>query len=312
MSSNQPSPILTPVFDPQLLDARATGDIDASTPDPGIQARARGLPTNRYDWYNQHPQAPWPLEVPPEFDPASVFDSPCAALPWEEYDSKAPVSRRIIHFTYPEIQAMYAEARSKNPGSRMSKHDVLAAHVWSRISSSRLLPPGATSQLDISFGFRAHVSPPLPDSFLGSPITIAAISCTPSESPSVAVLASRINSTLQKFTPSAVGDFLHDAAFEFSPTRIGRAFWGQRHTLLTTWVRLGIHDVDFIGDGGPRLRFMVPVMPDIDGLMVLIETVPERREEQGHWTRNGADVILCLEQGTMDRMLKDERLWPKI
>ena len=61
------------------------------------------------------------------------------------------------------------------------------------------------------------------------------------------------------FDAPAIGSFLHDAAFEISPQRLWRCFLGKKHILQTSWIQSGFQDVDFVGVGGPGLRYVRPV-----------------------------------------------------
>ena len=307
--AGEPLPSLSPVFDPQLLDSAAAGDIDAETPNAALQEQARSLPFHRFDWYKQVPDQPWPLQVPPGFDHGQKL-SPTNPIPWKDWDVNAPALHRIIHFSAEEIQNIYAQAVAQDAESKISKHDTLLAHLWTRINAARLNSPETQTYLNMTFGIRPRLSPPLPENFLGSPILIAAIPSPSSSSTEETLLsqsAKQIRSTLQKFTPSAISAHLHDAAFEYCPQRIWQAFLGRKHVLLTTWLYLGVHDVDFVGKGGPELRFVESVMPSCDGLVQIMEAPGEKGD--GHWSRNGVDVSLFLEKGAMERLLGDEMLW---
>ncbi|KAE8453945.1 hypothetical protein EG329_007721 [Mollisiaceae sp. DMI_Dod_QoI] len=317
MLSNSPIPTLSPIFDPQLLDSFAAGDIDASSPDAEIQRKARELPQHRFDWYKQTANQPWPLDVPSDFDPKWEL-SPSDPIPWEQWDTKAPVSQRVFHFSAKEIQNIYNLAtNAPAPGSKKtSKHDALLAHIWSRINVSRQLAQGTKTYLDMTFGLRARVNPPLPDSFLGSPITHAAIqfpSTTPSSttSPALGEVATTIRETLAKFRSKEIAELLHDNAFEVAPQRLWRCCLGREHLLLTTWVHSGVHEVDF---GGVELRYVEAVMPACDGLVVVIESPnvgEENRKYDGKksWIDNGVDVTIFLESEAMERLLNDPALW---
>ncbi|TVY60814.1 Agmatine coumaroyltransferase-1, partial [Lachnellula suecica] len=264
MLNSEPLPTLSPIFDPQRLDAFAAGDIDAEIPDPALQETARKLPCHRYDNYLHVPNQPWPAHNPSDLATVSHLPlSPTDPIPWADYDTTAPVAHRILHFTASEIQAIYKLATSS---TQISKLDALLAHIWTRINAARNLEPGSTAYLDMSLGFRTRVSPPLPGNFLGSPITAVAIPTT-IPSPPLPEVASTIRTTLQAFTPEAVAAYLHDAAFEVSPQRIWRCFLGKRHVLLTTWLYLRLEEVDFVGEGGGKERFVWPVMPALDGLV---------------------------------------------
>ncbi len=100
-------PILTPIFDPQRLDSFAAGDIDGTSPDPSIISKARSLPQHRYDWYLQIPSQPGPPDIPADFD-TSLSLSPSTPIPWHQWDTSAPVSHHVFHFSASEIQAIYS------------------------------------------------------------------------------------------------------------------------------------------------------------------------------------------------------------
>lgn len=308
LHASAPLPSLSPVFDPQLLDAAAAGDIDAEKSNPALIEQSRKLPLHRFDWYKGGLDQPWTDKTPADFDRSSVL-SPSISIPWEDWDTSAEEAHRVLHFTPSEIQDIHDLATSSTPSSRISKHDALLAHIWTRINLARQLPPQTTTYLDLTFGLRPRLSLPL--NFLGSPIMIAAIPLTtpspPIAYPSIATVASTIRSTLEIFTPSALGALLHDTAFEVSPQRLWRAFLGKKHILQTTWVGAGAGELDFIGEGGPKLRFIKPEMGG-DGLVLIIEGLGEKK---GHWTANGVDVMVYLEKGAMERLLEDPGLWGK-
>lgn len=249
---------LSPVFDPKLLNSHAAGDID-SFPDPEILKKARALPQHRYDWYKADPNQAWRPNLPEDFDASLGELSPSDPIPWHQWDTKATVSHRLIHFSKEEIIAIYnAILTSSSPASKsttiISKHDALLAHLWSRIIAARNLPTGTTSYLDMTFGLRARVSPPLPDSFLGSPITHAAIPSTnlvQGESEDAGTLARRIRQYLARFASQEIGWILHDRASEVAPQRLWHACLGREHVLLTTWVHSGVHDVEFVEGVAP-------------------------------------------------------------
>ena len=306
-------PTLSPTFDPQLLDSAAGGDIEAESPDPALQEQARSLPFHRFDWYKQVPDQPWPLRVPPDFDHSQNL-SPTNPIPWADWKVEAPCLQRILHFSAEEIQGIYARAISQNPESKISKHDALLAHLWTRINEARLISRGIQTYLNMTFGIRPRLSPPLPDNFLGSPILIAAIqsppfSTEPGEDNLLFESAKKIRKTLLAFTPSAIAAHLHDAAFEYCPQRIWQGFLGQKHLLLTTWLYLRVHDIEFVGNGGPALRFVESVMPSCDGLVQIMEAPGDGGDRTGHWSRNGVDVNLFLEKDAMERLVRDELLW---
>lgn len=81
------------------------------------------------------------------------------------------------------------------------------------------------------------------------------------------------------------------------PARYWVAFWGERHTLVTSWLRAGVYDVDF---GWDKARFIDPFMPEVDGLVQLMEGGP------------GCDgsvaVSLHMRAEIMGRILADRQL----
>jgi len=272
-------PALTDIFDPQSLDSFAAGDIDAFSPDPSIITKARSLPQHRYDWHLQVQGQPWSTYTPADFG-TSLTLSPSTPIPWDQWDTKAAVSHRVLYLSPQEIQDIYSFATpSSVTPLKISKHDALLAHIWSRITLARQIPENTIVYLDMTFGLRPRVSPPLPDSFLGSPITHAAIPYTVSSTPaSISSLAQMIRKTLAIFTPEAVANHLHDVAFEVAPQRLWRACLGREHVSLTTWVHAGVYEVDF-GGGGPR--YVEAVMPNCDGQVRFRAAGDGMREEGG-------------------------------
>lgn len=81
------------------------------------------------------------------------------------------------------------------------------------------------------------------------------------------------------------------------------------HVGVTVWLYLGLEEVEFVGDGGGGVKFVWPIMPAVDGLVDVLETVGEKGGKGGHWGRNGVDVSVYLEEEVMGRLIKDEGLW---
>ena len=88
---------------------------------------------------------------------------------------------------------------------------------------------------------------------------------------------------------------LHDAAYEVSPQRLWQAFLGNQHTLVTSWLRLRVYDVDFIG-GGKAPRYVQAVLPKMDGCVQVMESCGEV---------GGVDVSLYLESEAMGKLVKE-------
>ncbi|KAE8149520.1 transferase family protein [Aspergillus avenaceus] len=295
-----------PVFDPAQLDAHAAGDIDAPTPDPEIITKARQLPIHRFDWWKSDaPGYPAPLipttenSKPPASELAQVNLSPSDSPPWHTVDFSKPAKYTLLHYTNTEINKLKQSAQ-KEGHATISKLDVLLAHLWSTINRAR----GHTHTpsnvvLNYTMGARARVYPPLPPSFLGSPLFITNIQMpgTTLCSTSVGDIAAKIRHTVQLFTPDVVGAVLHDAAHEVSPQRLWQGFFGNDHTLLTSWLRIGVYDVDFVGSGD-RPRYVHAYMPKVDGCLQVMES----------GDGSGIDVALYLEGEAMKRLLVDPKL----
>lgn len=300
-------PTMTPIFDPQMLDRCAAGAINAIHADPKLVAKAHNLPCHRYDWWISEEGAPWKnsTQIPKELRD-TVHDPPGKKLPWSEWDTTATVLHYVLHFTATELESLW-KAASVN-STHVSRQDALLAHVSSCIYRARQL--GEDDQpvyIDCTLGLRSRVSLRLPDSFVGSPLMIAAISSSGREAASTdsAHLASIIRSTLAKFTTENVAAHLHTKLFEQSPQRLWQTFLGKRHLLVTSWIHTRLYDIDF---GSGRPRYVEAIMPHMDGLVQIMEAAPVEgslKEEKRHWAADGVDVQLHLATEPMKRLLND-------
>ncbi|TFY69910.1 hypothetical protein EVJ58_g141 [Rhodofomes roseus] len=312
-----PLPVLQPVFEPQNLDRMAAGDIDAAHVDPGLLKKSRALPRHRYDW--------WATSTPhiPESLKAATEVSAAEPMPWSEWNVQAPVSHYIIHFTAGEIQRMWKAAQPAASAQTVyvvSRHDALLAHVWTLVNRARgLAEDDHPVHLNVTLGLRSRVSPPLPDSFLGSPIILGRVSMSgrdaSSESPSG--IAARIRSTVNLFDTEAIAALLHDMAHDLALVRLWNAFLGQRNFLVTSWMHLGLYDLDFGTQS--RALYVEAVMPSCDGCVQVMEAVPAREEHPGagdnkeggrrkRWYEDGVDVSLHLNADAMENLMRDPLL----
>ena len=316
MVNGMPLPTPSPVFDPQCIDRAAAGDIDAPQVDPALLAKSRALPRHRYDWWaipdGSIPTIPEPLKAATDVLPADP-------MPWSEWDMQAPVSHCIIHFTPGEIQRIW-DAAQIGGSSPVSRHDALLAHVWTLVNRARgLAEDDEPVHMNVTLGLRARVSPPLPDTFLGSPIVLGRLSMSgrDASSDSPAEVASRIRSTVNLFDREAVAALLHDMTHDLALPRIWNAFLGERNLIVTSWVHLGLYDVEFCG--GARARYVEAVMPSLDGCLQVMEAVPRGAYHTGdeggkgaaprkRWYEDGVDVSLHLATAAMERLVKDPLL----
>ncbi|GLB41750.1 putative transferase family protein [Lyophyllum shimeji] len=305
MSTGGPIPALSPVFDPSLLDNAAAGDIDALHPNLHLVEVARALPMHHYDLWASTSGCPPFLApatvVPHELGPDDVgpLGSP---VPWENWDFSAPVSHYLVDFTAEEVHAMWEEAN--DPG--ISHLDALSAHIWSLIVRARGLE--GEHHLDVTFGVRSRLQPPLPPSLLGSPLTLTSVTTTGNTSDhSLGDLAKSIRSSLKAFDPHALSALLHAMAFEASPQRHWVAFFGSRNTIVTSWLQLGVRDVDF-GVGIPA--YVEAVMPSVDGCVQVMEGGGRGSEcrGSGRWYHGTVTVSLHLQTDVMQKVLEDPAL----
>jgi hypothetical protein len=115
-------------------------------------------------------------------------------------------------------------------------------------------------------------------------------------------LAAELRSTLCRFAPEAVAALLHDAAYEVASQRLWLGFLGSRHLIVTSWQRLRLYDVDFLG-GGVRPRYVHPIMSPADGIIVVLDAeAPD----------GGVDVALYLESDALSRLLQEWRQEPLV
>ncbi|KAI1152395.1 transferase [Nemania diffusa] len=298
------------LFDPGLLDMHANLNPQAIEPDPERIHRARSLPMHRFDWWaNNAPGYPsWATASsnatkPSPEDLSQNELSPSTDPPWTTWDLGAVVEHMQIRFSLAEVGKMKVAAMSSLPsdlqGQMISRQDALLAHLWILVNRARQVDNlDEQVYLDISLGVRSRVTPPLPDSFVGSPLFLAYVakSGVDAATGTIGAIAGAIRRTLSQFDAQAVSDYIYDAAHEVSPQRLWQGFLGSRHVLATSWVRAQTYEVDFCGTG--LARYVQAQMPLMDGLLQLMDV-----GETGDF-----DVSLALEKGTMERLLCDPML----
>ncbi|KAJ7042989.1 transferase family-domain-containing protein [Mycena alexandri] len=297
---NLPPPTLNPVFSPAALDETASGDIDAPSPDPKILKIAHELPIHRYDWWASADESPAPesSKIPPHLAPIADTLELGPPLPWNEWDVQAPVSNYLLHFSAEELTRIWTAASS--PGETVSRFDALQAHIWAAIIRARQPEEEEAFHLNFTLGLRDRVVPPLGGHTLGSPIVLARASAT--SKTSLPQLARIIRGTLTSFTPHRVSALLHEMAFDVDARRMWAGFIGRRNAIVTSWLRLGLYEVDF---GAGRPRFVHGVIPAMDGLMQVMEAGPAQKSAGGAWYREGASVSLTLATEVIERIIKD-------
>ncbi|KAI0634547.1 transferase family-domain-containing protein [Trametes polyzona] len=317
----QPPPSLAPVFNPSLLDNAASGDLRATAPDPALVRISDALPMLKYDWWASGAGCPEPMlastKVPPELAGAELGPLGEPA-PWDTWDITTPVSHLLVYFSPSEVQSIWEEASSQLPaGTRISRLDALLAHLWRLLVRARGLETSSELlHLGITVGARPRVSPPLPEAFIGSPIVLVTASRTGEAlaaqgSSSLGMAAFAIREAVASLTPEALGAYLHDVAHEVNPQRFWRTFLGTRHSTTTSWLGLGVYDVDF--GGGVLPRYVEAVMPNLDGCFSVLEAGPSSQGRgglsgRGCWYKEPVCLSLHLSAEVALRMLRDPEL----
>ncbi|KAJ6532280.1 transferase family-domain-containing protein [Mycena vulgaris] len=301
---NLPLPTLAPAFSPAALDNAAQGDIDAASPDPEIIKVARELPIHRYDWWASADGCPGgalgATQIPAHLASLSKIELG-RPIPWQEWDLQAPVSNFLLYFSADELARIWAAAAS--PGEVISRFDALQAHLWSVLIRARV-PETADEEfyMNLSLGIRDRVVPLLGARALGSPIVLARAAGTAAMS--LAQLAREIRRTVVRFTPPRVAALLHEMAFDVDSRRMWGGFIGRRNTIVTSWMRLGVYEVDF---GAGRPRFVQAVMPAMEGVIQVMEAMPQS-SAGGPWYQDGASAALMLPTDVIQRIVEDPLL----
>ncbi|PSR81097.1 hypothetical protein PHLCEN_2v6538 [Hermanssonia centrifuga] len=310
--SPPPLPV-NPVFEPSKLETAIGGPSSLTGPHP--------LPMHHYDWWASESGCPEFMKgatrPPTDSEVEGTYGTP---IPWTEWDPTAPVSHYVLHFDRDGVQRLWEEAisslsisRTNGVDGRLSRMDVVLAYVWGLILRARgLETDDGPVHLDVTLGMRTRLSPPLPDSFLGSPIILADVlssarsACLGSEN---GLTASTIRSTLEQFGSNAVHALLHRMLTEHSPPwRYWQAFLGERHAIVTSWARLGVYDVDF--GAGQRPICVEGVMPNVDGCVQVMEAQPssrldsEERKKGSQWYDDGVDVNLYLRTDVLEELVR--------
>ncbi|KAI1339754.1 transferase family protein [Xylariaceae sp. FL0016] len=300
----KPEPLTPdPVFAPTDLDTHAAGSLNETAVDPILSRQAHALPLHRYDWWDRKGGADDKSRPPPEVLHQAVI-SPGTRAPWETWDSSRPVTYAVIHFSGTELETMRSSARdSVGAGSQasISRLDALLSLLFRLINQSRGLASSSEDVfINMSLDVRRRVAPPLPSSFIGSPLIVMHMKATGNEActASLGTLATRLKQDISLFNAEAIGTVLHDAAYEVSPQRLWGAFLGSRHVIATSWLRLPVFDLDFDGSGQTP-RFVHQVMPKLDGLLQVMDSPAQD---------GGVEVGLYLDSESMEHLLNNKEL----
>jgi Transferase family len=279
MTAHAQIPLLAPLFDPVLLDRVAAGDIDADEPDPELIKAADALPI--------------------------INSRSSIAIGYPI----SPVSNYMLYFSPKEIQHIWQDASS--PDTSITHFDALAAFVWSLMMRNRELDRDEQT-VAIPCNIRSRLSPPLPETFLGSPTFI--ISATGTKSGSLQTLANCIRSSILQFSPSNLSAFLHAKAYENNAQRLPNYPKSVLNNQMfvsyafSSWLEMGANKVDF-GAGIPPCHIEPFVPKNVDGGVIIMEagdggdTTPGAR-----WYHGYVGVSLQIKVEVMQSILKDPLL----
>ncbi|KAI0817419.1 transferase [Xylaria sp. FL0064] len=298
-------------FDPRGLDAYAKLATGSSEIDAERIRHARSLPMHRFSWwdvdapgYPSWATASSKATMPPAEELTQIQLSPSTYPPWPTWNLGAAVEHVQIRFTAAEVALIKAAAVETLPEGlrtqQISRQDAMIAYIWILINRARQVENLRDEVfIDITLGMRNRLSPPLPDSFIGSPIVMAYVSKPGTEvaTATIGLVAGAIRDMVSKFTPQALSDYLYDAAQEVSPQRLWQGFLGSRHVMVTSWVRARAYEVDFCGTQN-LARYVQSHMPLMDGLLQLMDIA-----DTGDF-----DISLALEKDAMQRLLNDPML----
>ncbi len=259
MIKGLPPPVLTPIFDPRMLDGRAAGDINSAAPDEDILAAARELPIQRYDWWASAPDCPAPFQH--RTKPAPELQSMASSargppLPWQDWDTTQPTPHYVLHYTAADIANMYQALAPSSTEYAFSHLDALLAHLWAAIVRIRNLPAPDPIVLNFAFNFRPRMTPPLPASLLGVPacMVYATSRASRAQDRDTRALAVAIRAAINRMNGETIPLLLHEVAHQVDAQRMWQLFGGRHHVMVTSWLHHGMCEVDF--GAGARPQFV--------------------------------------------------------
>ena len=299
---------------------------------------------------------PTPEQLP-HAGAVAAAEAPETRAPWHTWDLARPNGHALLHFRAGELERMRSVARAEassnvagtngygsghgdgNGGTvaidvKISRLDALLAHLFRTVNRARvsvhdyLLYSEEDSEvyLNVTLDARRRVDPPLPTTFVGSPLFLTHIKTRATSLVSssgrpgtvgngalesgpgtLGEVARELRRTMQLFTPDAVAAMLHDAAHEPSPQRLWQGFLGARHLIVTSWLRLPLYNIDFVGAGGGEdgdagsrrrvPRYVHPVMMPCDGIILVMDSPVEE---------GAVDVSLFLDREVLQKLLTEE------
>ncbi|ORX41262.1 transferase family-domain-containing protein [Kockovaella imperatae] len=291
-------------FNPLAVDDHAPY-LDEMQESPTLRDRALKIPQIRLDYWAGGPSraiksATAPHEAIDHLDEAQGRPRG-TPIPWDTWDSKAPVSDAYIHFSREQLELLWTRASA---GRRVSRLDALLAHLWRLVVKARQLQDEEIVHFDMSIGLRSRLYPPLGDTFLGSPLINISSSVGAAEliDRPLSDTAALIRHTVEKADSDSLNALLHHLAFALDPEREWNAFLGKHHCMVTSWLSTGSWNIDF---GAGRPLEVYSGISALDGLMVIMDEPCDLFDASRRWYEDGVRIRMCLATNVMDKFLAD-------
>ena len=300
------TPERSPRFEPELVDRCAAGELtDLHKPaDQSLLKQSAVLPRANWDWWaTSEDGCPAPMKhltrIPPHLtaEQCEPFGEPATWLQTWEWDR--PASTCLIDFSRQELDAMLHEARTAQHmegAARLSVNDVVLAHIGSELCKARgMQDDDEPVHLTLALNMRPRLTPPLPITYVGSPITDCLLTHTGREwcTEPMPRLAASIRAAVSYFTPAAMAALLYEMGHELTPHR-RLMFCVGRHLCSGSWEREAVYELDLGTTVGPRLAQYGPG-PDMEGV---VHTMKPRKEDG-----DGLSVLVAQRLDVLQRLI---------
>ncbi|KAK8515390.1 hypothetical protein V6N12_075433 [Hibiscus sabdariffa] len=229
-----------------------------------------------------------------EYDPPLSMDVDSG---FDDSDPQTTVS--IFKITHDQLNNLKAKANKDGNGGNFSTYNSLAAHIWRCANKARGLSDDQATKLYIPIDGRSRLQPPLPQSYVGNVIFMAATIAKHGaiQSETFSDTAKRIKDILKRmddeYLRSAI-DHMEKVPNVKAPVRGAKGFQCPNLS-INSWMWLPVYEADF---GWGRPIWLGPARVSQDGktyvlpspvkdgsLSLVTSTVPEansyRREENG-------------------------------
>lgn len=255
---------------------------------------ARGLPLSTEPYINRSllraREPPTPTFHHVEYDPPVSMNT----VPDTTQDIADPQTTvSIFKITRDQLNSLKDKANKNSDGVKYSTFNSLAAHIWRCENKARCLPDDQATKLYIPIDGRSRLSPPLPSSFLGNVIFMAATIASHGDvdSEPFSDTAKRIQNILKRmddeYLRSAI-DYMEKVPNVKAPVRGARGFQFPNLS-INSWMWLPVYEADF-GWGSPM--WMGPAKVSQDGKTYVLPSP----------VKDGSlCVVTCLDTSHMEK-----------